>query len=169
MPPVPTTLNEEQRALLTFLLALRLDRVREFLGRHGIARYGNRADLRERLEENLLAGTITIVNLVDFLDEVEPWSKQHVFLYNGGDGLVQGWRAGTVLRARLAEANVAELLDARLPLVLPEELSLSSITVDGDGRFAHHAERSRLRLRGGRGAVRAARPALPGIRPLYAD
>src|SRR5205085_1613394 len=32
------------------------------------------------------------------------------------------------------EANVAELLDARLPLVLPEELSLSSITVDGNGR-----------------------------------
>lgn len=134
MPPVPTTLNEEQRALLTFLLALRLDRVREFLGRHGIARYGNRADLRERLEENLLAGTITIVDLVDFLDEVEPWSKQHVFLYNGGDGLVQGWRDSNALRARLAEANVAELLDARLPLVLPEELSLSSITVD-DGRF----------------------------------
>jgi len=134
VPPVPTTLNEEQRALLTFLLALRLDRVRVFLGRHGIARYGNRADLRERLEENLLAGTLTIVDLVDFLDEVEPWSKQHVFLYNGGDGLVQGWRDGNALRARLGEANVAELLDARLPLVLPEELSLSSITVD-DGRF----------------------------------
>ncbi len=57
-----------------------------------------------------------------------------MFLYNGGDGLVQGWRDGNALRARLAEANVAELLDARLPLVLPEELSLSSITVD-DGRF----------------------------------
>src|SRR5438552_3595876 len=82
-PRVPTTFNEEQRALLTFLLALRLDRVREFLGRHGIARYGNRADLRERLKGNLHAGTITIVDLVDFLDEVEPWSKQHVFLYNG--------------------------------------------------------------------------------------
>lgn len=135
MPPVPATLNEEQRALLTFLLALRLDRVREFLGRRGIARYGNRADLRERLEENLLAGAITIVNLVDFLDEVEPWSKQHVFLYEGGSGLTQGWRDANALRAQLTEANVVELLGARLPLVLPEELSLSSITVDGDRRF----------------------------------
>jgi len=28
--------------------------------------------------------------VVDYLDEVEPWSKQHVYLYNGGDGLVAG-------------------------------------------------------------------------------
>jgi len=130
MPPDSTTLNEEQQALLTFLLVLRLDRVRDFLRRHELPRYGNRADLRERLEENLANGTITIVDLVDFLDEVEPWSKQHVYLYDGGDGLVEGWQNADTLRARLADANVAELLDARLPLVLPEELALSAITVE---------------------------------------
>lgn len=135
MPPIPVTLTEEQQALLTFLLALRLDRVREFLGRHGIARYGNRADLRERLEENLHEGTITIVDLVVYLDEVEPWSKQHVYLYNGGDGLVADWQDANALRGRLRAANVAELLDARLPLVLPEELTLSSIALDRDRRF----------------------------------
>ena len=58
-----------------------------------------------------------------------------MFLYNGGDGLVQGWRNADALRTRLTEANVVELLDARLPLVLPEELSLSSIAVDSGGRF----------------------------------
>src|SRR5437867_647670 len=134
MLPAPANLNEEQQALLTFLLALRLDRVRDFLGRKGIAKYGNRADLRERLEENLADGTITIVDIVDFLDEVEPWSKQHVFLYDGGDGLVEGWQDDDALRARLTEANVDELLDGRLPLVLPEELTLSAITVE-QGRF----------------------------------
>jgi hypothetical protein len=125
-----TNLSAEQQALLTFLLALRLDRVREFLGRHGLPRYGNRGDLRERLEENLDDGTITIVDLVDYLDEVEPWSKQHVFLYEGGEGLVEGWRDRDQLRARLGEAGAGELLDARLPLVLPEELTLSAITVE---------------------------------------
>ena len=135
MPPVPDGLNEEQRALIAFLLALRLDRVREFLGRHGIARYGTRADLRDRLEANLLDGRISPVDLVDFLDEVEPWSKQHVFLYTGGDGLVQGWRDAGALRVQLEAANVAGLLDARLPLVLPDELSLSSIAIDPTGRI----------------------------------
>lgn len=101
MSPVPVNRNEEQQALLSFLLALRLDRVREFLRRHELARYGNRADLRERLEENLADGTITIIDLVDFLDEVEPWSKQHVYLYDGGDGLVEGWRDNDALGARL--------------------------------------------------------------------
>src|SRR6266508_6460423 len=120
MPLDSATLDQEQRALITFLLALRLDRVRDFLGRHELARYGNRADLRERIEENLASGTITIVDLVDFLDEVEPWSKQHVYLYNGGDGLVADWQDGNALRGRLRAANLAEVLDARLPLVLPE-------------------------------------------------
>src|SRR6266487_3774187 len=134
MPSVPARLDEEQGALLTFLLALRLDEVRDFLGRHELARYGNRADLRERLEETLANGTIRIVNLVDFLDEVEPWGKQHVFLFVGGDGLVEDWEDADALRARLAEANTPNLLDGRLPLALPEELTLSSIRVE-DGRF----------------------------------
>jgi hypothetical protein len=134
MQPAAAGLNDEQQALLTFLLAMRLDRVRGFLGRHELPRYGNRGDLRQRLEENLLAGTITIVDLVDYLDEVEPWSKQHVFLYDGGDGLVDAWRDEGQLRERLAEAGVGALFDARLPLVLPEELTLSAINVE-DGRF----------------------------------
>ncbi len=120
--------------MLTFLLTLRLDRVRDFLGRHDLPKYGNRADLRERLEENLANGAITIVDLVDFLDEVEPWSKQHVFLYDGGDDLVEGWRNADAVRARLAAANVAALLDERLPLALPEEPTLSSVSVE-QGRF----------------------------------
>ena len=75
--------------------------------------------LRERLEESLAAGAITTVDIVDFLDEVEPWAKQHVFLFDGGDGLVEGWQDMDTLRGQLAEANVAELLDGRLPLGLP--------------------------------------------------
>ncbi len=134
MPSVPGSLGEEQRALLTFLLALRLDRVRAFLARHEIAKYGSRADLRQRLEESFANGKIDIVAIVDFLDEVEPWSKQHVFLYNGGDALVDDWKDPATLRTQLAVAGVAELLDARLPLVLPEDLALSAITIE-DGRF----------------------------------
>lgn len=134
MSPDSANLAGERQALLTFLLALRLDRVRDFLGRKGLARYGNRDDLRQRLEENLASGAITVVDLVDFLDEVEPWSKQHVYLYGGSDDLVGGWQDADGLRARLTAANVVELLDGRLPLVLPEELALSAIRVD-QGRF----------------------------------
>lgn len=142
MPPVPTSLNEEQRTLLTFLLTLRLDRVRDFLSRHELPRYGNRADLRGRLEENLASGKFRVIDIVDFLDEVEPWSKQHVVLYNGADGLTQGWDNDSALRARLAEADVAELLDERLPLVLPEELTLSSIRIEGGPVRHDHSGRA---------------------------
>jgi hypothetical protein len=129
-PPPDTSSQEEQDALLTFLLALRLDRARDFLGRQGLPKYGNRADLRGRLEDNLAARTLAIVDIVDFLDEVEPWAKQHVILYDGGDRLVEGWQDSEALRVRLGEANVAQLLDGRLPLGLPEELTLSSIRVE---------------------------------------
>src|SRR5205085_1974546 len=80
----------------------------------------HRADLRERLEENLLAGTITTVNLVDFLDEVEPWSKQHVFLYNGGDGLVQGWRDTGALRERLGRRTSPSCSTRACPSCCPK-------------------------------------------------
>lgn len=120
--------------LLTFLLTLRLDRVRDFLSRHDLPKYGNRADLRDRLEENLANGTFTVTDIVDFLDEVEPWSKQHVFFYDGADGLTAGWKDPDALRKRLEQADAADVLDERLPLVLPEDLTLSSIRVE-DGRF----------------------------------
>jgi hypothetical protein len=130
MPRESANLTEEQKALLTFLIALRLDRVREFLGGHQVARYGDRTELRERLQESLAAGTIQLVDVVDFLDEVEPWGKQHVFLYDGSDGLVEGWQDTDALSRRLGRAHVRELLNARLPLMLPEELTLSSIRVE---------------------------------------
>src|SRR4051794_14766542 len=110
----------EAEALLTFLLTLRLDRVRDFLGRHDLPRYGTRADLRDRLQEKLAEGRFTVVDLVDFLDEVEPWGKQHVFLYDGGDGLVGDWQDAEAIRRRLAEVGLERLLDERTPLALPE-------------------------------------------------
>jgi hypothetical protein len=130
MPGKAGKLSEEQDALVTFLTSLRLDRVREFFGRHRVAKYGDRAELRERLEQTLTVGTIEMVDLIDFLDEVEPWGKQHVFLYDGSDRMVEGWRNSDALRARLGHAHVRQLLDARLPLMLPDQLTLSSIRVE---------------------------------------
>jgi hypothetical protein len=123
-------IEDQQRRLLAFLLRLRLDRVREFLVRSGLPKSGTRDELRERLVDSLHTTAVTVDQLVEFLDEVEPWSKQHVYLFDGDDGIVNAWRDPARVHQRLARANLAELLNAHLPLILPVQLTLSSIRVE---------------------------------------
>ena len=43
--------------------------------------FRTKEDLRQRFQEALDEGNLTYERLVDFLDSVAPWGKQHVFLY----------------------------------------------------------------------------------------
>ena len=53
---------------------------------------GTKQDLRERIQEALDEGDLTYERLVDFLDSVAPWGKQHVFLYRGPRIDMQAWK-----------------------------------------------------------------------------
>jgi len=125
---------EERQALIDFVLALRKTHIQDFLQRMGLPKSGTKVDIRERLQEALDEGRLGYEQLVDFLDSVTPWGKQHVFLYTGPRGDLRPWKDPDQLLDRLKHHRLGRLFNARLPLILPDKLTLSSIT-HADGRL----------------------------------
>lgn len=124
----PEYTEEECQAVIDFVLALKKTYIRDFLRQVELPRSGTKPDLRERLQEALDQGDLTYEQLVDFLDSVAPWGKQHVLLYTGPRGDLRSWREPRRVSERLKEHRLGKLLNARIPLILPDKLTLSSIT-----------------------------------------
>jgi len=126
-----TKCNEEHDALLSHLLALKKPQLKDFLSAQELAKSGTKAEIRDRLEAALASGALPADAVVQFLDEVTPWGKQHVFLYRGPTGSVAEWKRPAWVEQLLTSHGHHHLLNKRLPLVLPEEMTLSSIAHDG--------------------------------------
>lgn len=124
--------RSEQDLLVDVLLGLRVDRVREFMDSVELPRSGTKAELRDRIEEAVLSNTVSLNVLIDYLDRVEPWGRQHVIVLEAEASAANGWRREDGIRRRLGEAGVEGLLDRRRRQRLPEDLTLSSITASGD-------------------------------------
>src|SRR5581483_7741069 len=119
--------------LIDFLISLRLDRVRTFLQQNGVAHSGTRPELRDRLAEALDDGSVTTDAIVLFLDDVEPWGKQHVLVYRAPARKPTHWTDPARARRTLLAGTLGELVDQPLPLVLPETLRVSSIRTHSRG------------------------------------
>jgi hypothetical protein len=130
----PEYTSEEREALIDFVLALRKSQIRDFLKLVNLPVSGTKPELRERLQEALKGGGLSYERLVDFLDSVVPWGKQHVFLYNGPRGDLKTWKDPNHVLALLKRHRLGKLFNARLPLVLPDKLALSSVT-HSDGKL----------------------------------
>jgi len=128
----PDYTEEERQALIDFVLALRKSLVQGLLGQLELPRSGTKPDLRERLQEALDQGHVTHEQLVEFLDSVAPWGKQHVFLYVGPPGDLKHWKDPDHVHRHLKDHRVGKYFNARLPLILPDKLALSSITYSGN-------------------------------------
>jgi hypothetical protein len=120
----------ERELLIDYLVGLRLDRARTFLRRADLSPYGTRADLRERLREELERGRVDTDSLILFLDEVEPWGRQHVLVYDPSATLPSGWDTPNAVREKLLRTELRGLIDEPAPLALPDELSISSVRID---------------------------------------
>lgn len=125
---------EEQQALIDFVLALRKSHIQGFLKQVELPKSGTKEELRGRLQEALDGGDLTYAQLVDLLDSVAPWGKQHVFLYRGPRNDVQAWKDPGHTERLLKQHRLGKLFNATLPLILPEKLTLSSVT-HADGRL----------------------------------
>ena len=79
----PVFTDDEQDQIVTDLLALKKTQIRDFLAGIGLAKSGTKEDIRSRIEDALSDGTVSSSQIVQFLDDVIPWGKQHVFLYKG--------------------------------------------------------------------------------------
>jgi hypothetical protein len=130
----PEYTSEEREALIDFVLALRKSHIKDLLKGIELPVSGTKPDLRDRLEEALKKDGLSYERLVEFLDSVAPWGKQHVFLYNGPRGDLKEWKTPDHVLGLLKQHRLGKLFNARLPLILPDKLTLSSVT-HSDGRL----------------------------------
>jgi hypothetical protein len=128
--------DAELDELVSHVMALRKDFIQGLLAEAQVARADRdqpKAMLRDVLREAIDAGRLGVERVVAFLDDKEPGGKQHVFVLRPLKAYNDQWTNTRTVQRRLSRhASVRELLDARVPLVMPEYLTLSSVRV-GDG------------------------------------
>lgn len=125
--PSPKYSEEEREKVIQYFMNLKGDVVREFLVSNELPKSGTKPELRKRIKGYLDEGTFEYKDLVNFLDTVTPWGKQHVFLYNGPETDVAKWRNDNYINDLIKKNKLSEYLNVRLPLILPKTLTLTSI------------------------------------------
>ncbi len=123
----PDFTEDEQALIITDLLALKKEQIGDFYARNGLPKSGTKEQLRARIEEALGDATLSLSQVVEFLDEVIPWGKQHVYLYKGPQTPIDDWRKTDWVAKLLKQKRFGKYLNARLSLVLPEKMKVSSI------------------------------------------
>jgi hypothetical protein len=128
----PPYSSEEIELLLTYVAGLRKDVLQRFLADRDLARSGNKTDVITRLQEAIDEETLFYDDLIELLDNVEPWAKQHVFLYDGTTPGPTKWRDPTWVSTHLKANRVHKYLNERTPLLLPPNLRISTIEHDAN-------------------------------------
>jgi hypothetical protein len=108
----PDYSDEERQAVIDFVLAFRKSHIRDFLKQVELPKSGTKRDLRKRLQEALDGGGLAYERLVDFLDSMAPWGKQHVFLYHGLQKDIQEWKDPEHTRRQLSRHRLGALFNA---------------------------------------------------------
>ncbi|HRQ76176.1 MAG TPA: hypothetical protein PK098_09690 [Phycisphaerales bacterium] len=127
----PEFTDEELAQLVTDLLALKKLQIQSFLEEVELPKSGTKAVIRERVEDALSNGGLPPERIVRFLDEVIPWGKQHVILYQGPTASITNWRQADWVADQLKRHRLRKYLNATLPLALPERMKVSSVLHNG--------------------------------------
>jgi hypothetical protein len=95
----------------------------------GLPGSGTKADQAKMLQVAVDQGRLTPDRLVEFLDEIQAWGNQRVFLFRAPGAVVLRWRSEAYVRAALTIAKMEHLLNSRRTIFLPESATVSSITL----------------------------------------
>lgn len=120
-------MDEDFDQVLDYLFASTKDPISGFLQSLQLPYSGNKDVLRERVVKAVRDGATTQGDIVDLLNHIEGWGNQHVYLYQTTVEQRRPWRTEGRARQRLARIDAAELMNERLPVVLPEEPTLVSV------------------------------------------
>jgi hypothetical protein len=126
----PSFKEDEQALIISDLLALKKIQIGEFLSGIGLAKSGTKEELRARIEAALENESLSLSQIVQFLDSVIPWGKQHVYLFKGPTSSIADWRDEDWVARQLKEHRLGKYYNASLPLVLPDKMNVSSILHD---------------------------------------
>jgi hypothetical protein len=108
------------------------ERIAGFLEKHELPKSGVKADLVDRLFQKIELNSIPYGSFMDWIDNVELWNKQHVYLFDGPEGeLWEQWQDIEWAEQHLESVGLARLFNKKNPLALPEKLNISSIMHNG--------------------------------------
>ena len=113
--------------LLNVLFDHKMEWVKTLLRGKGLPAAGNKPDLRSRVEGWLEDETLQSSDLIALLDQVEGWGNQHVYCFKAEKELIDWLSEEDELKEQLRKLHLVRLLNGRIPLVLPEEPTLSAI------------------------------------------
>ena len=79
----PERTQEDRPVLIDLVLAVRKSCLQDLLKKVKLPRTCTKPQIRSRIEEAVEQGNIRHETLVEFLDSVSLWRKQHVLLFDG--------------------------------------------------------------------------------------
>lgn len=119
--------SDEIPDVLDLLFKHRLAVVQAFLKSKGEPFSGTRSRVRDRVNKCLDGKKVRGCELVELLDKIAGWGNQHIFLYKSPAPLIERWNTEAKARGILRACGKEELLNKRLPLVLPVNPRLSAV------------------------------------------
>lgn len=138
----------QRQLLLNYLSAHKMEYVQNFLRKKGLPYSYLKSDLPKKLTEFLNNQMIQLSELVDLLNSIEGWGKQHVYLYTAPSTLSRQWRNSLQVHQTLRSAGLEDLINKSRPLILPAQPTLSTIEYSEERiRFVWVEQRtSRVRI-----------------------
>lgn len=114
--------------LVDLISAHKMFFIKELLRKNGVPVSGNKEDLCERLHRACGNGTVKPHDALSYLDQIEGWGNQHIFLYKSpSQRLAQTWRDKSKVEKILRSNRCLGLLNKNRPILLPEKPTISSI------------------------------------------
>jgi hypothetical protein len=122
-----TMISAETERIVDYILAHRKVSIQAFLKEKNIASYGKKEELRTTIEKKVSEDLMTTQDLIAFLNTIEGWGNQHVYLYVAPTGESEKWKDQKKVTEILKKANYLPLLNNIRPIILPDDPTLSTI------------------------------------------
>ncbi|MCP4896957.1 MAG: hypothetical protein GY906_08270 [bacterium] len=104
--------------------------IKELLRKNGIKIGATKAQFEANMLDAIDAGVLRLEHFGEWLNEVEGWGNQHIYLYNVPTGIARSFASSRSARRRVEEAGLEQMWDAPNTLVFPETVELTGISYD---------------------------------------
>lgn len=122
-----TSADVDLDTLLNCALVHKADHLRTFLEQVGLVRSGTKEVLKDRLRSYLEQDSKNALQLTEYLNLIEGWGNQHLYLFNAPSGISKNWRDLQYVEQVLRKNGAVSILNRARPVVLPESPTLASI------------------------------------------
>jgi hypothetical protein len=105
--------------------------IRRLLANFDLALSGNKEILEAKVVKAINDGKMTLADVVSYINEVSLWRRQHIYVYDAPEEIPQKYSTPKRFQTHLRKHGLDSLLEEPLPLVLPSEMQLVSVSHDG--------------------------------------